>query len=147
MTQEILAELAALEEAYQQAPERDYEDLPDGDYTAYVYDGTVEKSKGSGRLQWKLTLRITGPKYRGRYAWYYRGLKEQEDLSRLKGDLNRLKLKLESITDLPELTKTKVRGMHISFRLKTGSDGFQRMYLGGPAPVPKGGEELEPSPF
>lgn len=90
---------APYEEA--QAPEGDFEAVPEGKYQVRVEraDLTRAKSTGNRMLAWE--LEILGPAFAGRKLWRNNMMVTAENLKWLKRDLVTCGLKLEKLSDLP----------------------------------------------
>lgn len=81
--------------------EREFDSVPDGKYQVNVERAELSESK-AGNLMLKWTLRILGPKHRGRLLWRNNMLQSKENLRWLKHDLYLSGLKLEKLSDLPK---------------------------------------------
>ena len=96
-------DLAQFDEDFSQAEveEREFEPVPDGKYQVNVERIELTKSQTSGNPMLKWTLRIIGPKSRGRLLWRNNVILSRENVKWLKCDLRTCGLTLEKLSDLP----------------------------------------------
>jgi hypothetical protein len=100
---DVESTLAALDEAYQRAKEKDpdsFDEPPDGTYDVYVDTLEFKKSQNGNRyLNWQ--LKIIGPKCSGRVLFKKSMLQTESNMDWLKTDLKMCGLDLKSLKDLP----------------------------------------------
>lgn len=85
--------------------DREFAPLPDGRYQVEISEARVEHSKGSGRLQFTMVMRIIAPvEFSNRVTTKCTGLGTDIGLSIVKGDLDRMGIKLDKVSGLTQVT-------------------------------------------
>lgn len=81
--------------------DRDFDDVPDGKYQCLMerVELTHAKSSHNPMLSW--TLKILGPKHKGRKLWRHNVMASKENIKWLKQDLYTCGLELQKLSDLP----------------------------------------------
>lgn len=133
--------------------DREFKPLPDGKYQVEVTEARVEHSKGSGRLQFTILMRVAAPaELAHRTIAKCSGLESERSLSFVKSDLATMGILIDKVSGLPAIT-TMLLGTFLEVALvtKKAQDGntYQNCYInklllaGEPADL----EPVDDSPF
>ena len=108
-----------------------FENLPDGKYQVSIEEVRFENAKASGRLQLAWVFNVLSGKSKGRKVFHYRGLDSEESVGWMKNDIHRCGLKVESITDLPDMLPQLLdRVIEITLKTKKNDKGeFQNCFI------------------
>ena len=95
-------DLTRFDDDFAEAPveEKEFDPVPDGKYQVNVdkVEITIAKTSGNPMLKW--TLKILGPRCRGRLLWRNNVMATRENLRWLKNDLHVCGLDLPKLSDL-----------------------------------------------
>jgi hypothetical protein len=96
-------DLAQFDDDYEGASveEREFEDIPDGKYQVNVEKVELSRAQSSGNPMLKWTLRILGPRSKGRLLWRNNVMATKENMKWLKTDLHTCGLELTKLSELP----------------------------------------------
>jgi hypothetical protein len=81
--------------------EKEFDPVPDGKYQVNVDKVEITTAKTSGNPMLKWTLKILGPRFRGRLLWRNNVMATRENIRWLKNDLHVCGLDLQKLSDLP----------------------------------------------
>jgi len=95
-------DLSEYDDQYNDAPEPEFDSIPDGKYQVVVDKAEITKAKTSGNPMLKWTLKILGPTQVNRLLWTYHVLNNSTGQSWLKKDLNLCEVHLNKLSDLPK---------------------------------------------
>jgi hypothetical protein len=80
---------------------KEFDPVPDGKYQVNVDKVEITTAKTSGNPMLKWTLKILGPRFRGRLLWRNNVMATRENIRWLKNDLHVCGLDLQKLSDLP----------------------------------------------
>ena len=133
MNEELRAQLAEFDEAWEEAPEGSvYDNLPDGKYQANIEEVRFENAKTSGRLQLAWVLEVLSPRdYLGRKIFHYRGLDNSDTVGWMKKEIFACGLKVDKISELPDMLPNLLdRVIEVTLKTKKSDKGeFQNCFI------------------
>lgn len=129
---EFTSYLSEFDEAYEQAEEVGFTELPDGKYQARIERAAIEPNKKTGELMlvWELVI-VTGD-YEGKTVRKLNTIRN-ETLSFIKTDFSRLNVQIEKFSKL-ESYLPEVLDLIVNIELKHGKanaegKSYQNIYL------------------
>jgi hypothetical protein len=122
-------ELSKFDDDYNDAPEKgNYDDVPDGKYTAYIERAEMTKAQTSGNPMLKLQFRIIeSSSQNNRVLFRNSVLRTAENVGYLKQDLVRLGIILEKFSDLPKRV-SELLDLKVEIMKKT-KDEYENVYI------------------
>jgi|LSQX01.3.fsa_nt_gb hypothetical protein len=131
--EDIRSRLKQFDRVWEEAPESaEFDKLPDGKYQVTVEEVRFENAKTSGRLQLAWVFAVISPvNFENRKIFHYRGLDKEESIGWMKKEIYACGLKVEKLSDLPDLLPQLLdRIIEVTLKTKkSNGEEFQNCFI------------------